>query len=81
MLTDFIAGLALIAVGGFLILAALPRRRSRRYRPRGEPQIRELRHKVRRFLTIVTIGAGLLVGGFGFVVLVVALAGIQIGLV
>ncbi len=81
MLTDFIAGLALVAAGGFFIVMALPRHRRRRYRRGGEPPIRELRRKVRYFLMIVAIGAGLLVGGFGFVVLVMSLAGIRVGLV
>lgn len=81
MLTDFISGLALLAAGGFLILVAVPRHKRRRYRRHKEPQIRELRRRVRRFMTVVIIGCGLVLGSFGFVVVVMSLAGIDMGLV
>lgn len=79
MLADFVFGLASIAVGGFLVIIALPNRRVRRHR--GDPNLRELRRRVRKLFTILTIGAGILVGGFGLVVTIVALAGFQVGLV
>ncbi|MEK9662955.1 MAG: hypothetical protein VW644_14715 [Alphaproteobacteria bacterium] len=79
MLADFVFGLASIAVGGFLIIIALPRRRRRRRR--GDPHIRELRRQARHLFTIVAIGAGLLAGGFGLVVTIVSLAGFKVGLV
>ena len=81
MLTEFISGLALVAVGGFLVLLAVPGHRSRRYRRHGEPRGRELRRRVRYVMAIVVIGAGMLIGAFGFVVLIVSLAGFEVGLV
>ena len=79
MLADFVFGLAAIAIGGFLVIIALPS--GRRRRRRGDPHIRELRRQARHLFTILAIGAGLLVGGFGLVVTIVSLAGFQVGLV
>lgn len=76
MLADFISGVALIAIGGFLFILALPGRRRRRRR--SETPIRELRRQVRQVLIIATMGASLLTGGFGLVVTIAALAGFQV---
>ena len=80
MLADFISGLALIAIGGFLFILALPGHRRRRHRVR-EPHIRELRRQLRYVVTVATMGVGLLVGGVGIVVMVVSLAGFKVGIV
>jgi hypothetical protein len=80
MLTDFISGVAFLVIGGVLILIALPSRRRRRRR-KGQPQIAQLRSELRKFLTIVLVGAGLLSAGIGVSVVVVALAGFSVGLI
>jgi hypothetical protein len=46
-----------------------------------EPHIRELRRRFRYIVTVATMGAGLLVGGVGFVVMIISLVGFEIGLV
>jgi hypothetical protein len=80
MLADFVTGLALIAVGGFLFILALPSHRRRRRRVR-DPQINELRRQLRYAFTVVAMGAGLLAAGFGIIVIIISLAGFPIGLV
>jgi len=75
MLADFVTGLALMALGGFIIIVALPGRRRRRLA--GERNIRELRRRVRYAMTVAALGVGLLTGVLGLVVALVSLAGFQ----
>jgi hypothetical protein len=79
MLADFVTGLALMALGGFIIILALPSRRRRRLTR--ERNIRELRRRVRYVVTVVALGTGLLTGGVGLIVTLVSLAGFQTSLI
>jgi uncharacterized membrane protein YfcA len=79
MLADFVTGLALMALGGFIIILALPSRRRRRLAR--ERNIRELRRRIRYAVTVVEFGAGLLTGVVGLIVTLVSLAGFQANLI